>query len=123
MSFLKENIYNYFLFSNRTTQVLRYNYLNIKQKLDLIKQFTEQIQLKAIQEIASQKTKLTQDPDTAAKQDQVATVVQDQGVIEDHAVKVVQDQGDIEGPQQAVIVIQDQGVVVVQDKEVIEGQD
>ena len=47
-----------------------------------MKKFTEQNLLKAIREIASQKTKLTQVPDTAEKQDQVATVVQDQGVIE-----------------------------------------
>ena len=60
-----------------------------------MKKFTEQNILKAIQEIASQKTKLAQDQGNAAKQDQVATVFQDQEIIRGREIIASRDQRDI----------------------------
>ena len=60
-----------------------------------MKKFTEQNILKAIQEIASQKTKLAQDQGNAAKQDQVATVFQDQEIIRGREIIASRHQRDI----------------------------
>ena len=108
------------------------NYLNFEKKnWNKTKLFTDQILLKAIQDVAIQNTKLTQDPSTAESRDQEAirgreaivdrdqeTMVDwDQEKTVDRDQESVKGRKDIVDLNQEAIVDRDHEAIVVRDQE------